>query len=180
MELHKSNENIRRTITERKCSKGSNNSVESVVDINNTAYDIELHGIPCPSYHDVKSPSGNNLQNIQPQEKSPNVDTDEESNAFTRHVEKVQRNVYGFLHAHAKLIKKVFLALLLLAYLVYFFYAVIRSPSAAIVVIALTGLVLCSVLYGFTQRRYGPVLYAGICVPVKNLTETRAWVYIKR
>ncbi|XP_077982817.1 solute carrier family 28 member 3-like [Glandiceps talaboti] len=117
-------------------------------------------------------------EKIDIEEKGGFDDDDAPDNCCTRGIERVQTAIYGFLARYKRHIKIGFYALLLMAYTIYFIYALYYDFEGAIALFALTLFVVFCVTYSFIMKRFGDRLDDVICSPVMRLVD-KYWNIIR-
>jgi hypothetical protein len=91
----------------------------------------------------------------------------------------VQKHTHSFLLRHKQLIKRIFLILVLLAYVVYFCFAVWFNAIGALVIIILTSLIVLAVVHKLVMRRWGTRIDQICCLPIERIFDSRQCQYFR-
>lgn len=102
-----------------------------------------------------------------------------EYNKCTLAIEKVHLAFRNFLSKRKQTLKRLFYGVLLVAYFVYFGFAVYTSPTGATVVIVLTCLVVFYFVAKGIWRKAGKQIYACCCAPAERLLQSKFWSYFR-
>ena len=102
-----------------------------------------------------------------------------EHNCCTRAIEKVHSSLCDFLSRRRNVIKTIICGILIVAYFVYFGFAVYTSPSGANAVIVLTCLVVFYLISKEIWKRAGKRIYSCCCAPIERFFQSRVWSYCR-
>lgn len=102
-----------------------------------------------------------------------------EHNRCTLAIEKVHSSFCNAFSRNKGIIKKIVLVVLLVAYFVYFGFAVYTSPSRATVVIVLTCLVFFYIFAKLIWKKSGKKIHACCCAPIGRFFESKFWSYFR-
>ncbi|XP_077983269.1 solute carrier family 28 member 3-like [Glandiceps talaboti] len=135
-----------------------------------------------------RNPHSNNSPYDEKTDRCEKIDIEEEGgfyddddvpdNCCTRGIERVQTAIYGFLARYKRHIKIGFHAVLLMAYTIYFIYALYYDFEGAIALFVLTLFVVFCVTYSFIMKRFGDRLDDVICSPATRLVD-KYWNIIR-
>ncbi len=107
------------------------------------------------------------------------VDEDFEFNKCTQCIENIHSALCGCCVRQKRILKTVIIITFLIAYSIYFGYAIWYNSSGALVVIVLTCIVAFYFIWKFVMKYAGERLYNCFCVPICNVFETRCWFYFR-
>ena len=102
-----------------------------------------------------------------------------EHNCCTSAIEKVHSSLCDCLSRRRNIIKTIACVILIIAYFVYFGFAVYTSPSGATVVIVLTCLVVFYFISKEIWKRAGKEIYSCCCAPIGRFFQSKVWSYCR-
>lgn len=97
----------------------------------------------------------------------------------THRIHVLQRRVHGALQRNVTLIKRVFLGVFLLCFVVYFVFAVMHNADDSLLIILLTAFGLAIAAFALVKRHLGATINDAICVPLEKLFSRSWWKYVR-
>ena len=97
---------------------------------------------------------------------------------FPRYVEQIRHTIISFIEKYGKYLKIGVYCLLVLAYLVYFGYAIHYSLDKALILIVVNSIIVFCLIYKFIRDKFGHRINRVVCPPIQRVFWSK-WKYTR-